>query len=112
MIKYPLPPGCLSTLWENDAGFEKTYFERFPGFYQTSDAGHIDEDSLLRRIDVLTDGTSELSFHPASGEGPPRPEFASWDYRWDLELAAVTSARVRAALEAAEIQKVNFRDLV
>jgi propionyl-CoA synthetase len=47
VIKLPLPPGCLTTLWQNDAGFESAYFDRFPGYYQTSDAGHFDEDGYL-----------------------------------------------------------------
>jgi len=47
VIKLPLPPGCLTTLWQNDAGFQSAYFDRFPGYYQTSDAGHFDEDGYL-----------------------------------------------------------------
>ncbi len=47
VIKLPLPPGCLKTLYQNDEGFEKTYLARFPGYYQTSDAGHVDEDDYV-----------------------------------------------------------------
>jgi propionyl-CoA synthetase len=47
VIKLPLPPGCLTTLWENEAGFETAYLKRFPGYYQTADAGHVDEDGYL-----------------------------------------------------------------
>ncbi|MEM7412557.1 MAG: propionyl-CoA synthetase [Myxococcota bacterium] len=47
VIRLPLPPGCLRTLWENDAGYQAGYLERFPGYYQTADAGHIDEDGYL-----------------------------------------------------------------
>jgi propionyl-CoA synthetase len=65
VIKLPLPPGCLSTLWENDAGFERTYFERFPGFYQTSDAGHIDDDGYLW-IMARTDDVINVAGHRLS----------------------------------------------
>jgi len=64
-IKLPLPPGCSRTLWENDAGFEKAYLERFPGFYQTADAGHIDEDGYVwvmsRTDDVINVAGHRLS---------------------------------------------------
>jgi propionyl-CoA synthetase len=65
VVKLPLPPGCFSTLWENDAGFERNYFERFPGFYQTSDAGYIDEEGYLwimgRTDDVINVAGHRLS---------------------------------------------------
>jgi propionyl-CoA synthetase len=65
VIKLPLPPGCLTTLWQNDAGFERAYLERFPGYYQTSDAGHVDEDGYLwimgRTDDIINVAGHRLS---------------------------------------------------
>jgi propionyl-CoA synthetase len=65
VIKLPLPPGCLSTLWNNDAGFESAYLNRFPGYYQTADAGHFDEDGYLwvmgRTDDVINVAGHRLS---------------------------------------------------
>jgi propionyl-CoA synthetase len=65
VIKLPLPPGCLRTLWENDAGYAKAYLERFPGYYQTADAGHIDEDGYLwimsRTDDIINVAGHRLS---------------------------------------------------
>jgi propionyl-CoA synthetase len=65
VIKLPLPPGCLSTLWQNDAGFQNAYLDRFPGYYQTADAGHIDEDGYLwvmsRTDDVINVAGHRLS---------------------------------------------------
>jgi len=65
VIKLPLPPGCLSTLWEDDAGFEQAYLKRYPGYYQTADAGHIDEDGYLwimgRTDDVINVAGHRLS---------------------------------------------------
>ncbi len=42
-VKMPLPPSCLPTLWSNKEGFQKSYFDAFPGYYETGDAGYIDE---------------------------------------------------------------------
>jgi len=43
-VKLPLPPGNLTTLWENDKGFEESYTDPYPGYYLTGDGGFIDED--------------------------------------------------------------------
>jgi propionyl-CoA synthetase len=64
-LKLPLPPGCLRTLWENDAGFERAYLERFPGYYQTADAGHIDDDGYLW-IMARTDDIINVAGHRLS----------------------------------------------
>ncbi|HUR34426.1 MAG TPA: propionyl-CoA synthetase [Vicinamibacterales bacterium] len=47
VIRLPLPPGTLPTLWHNDAGYEKSYLARFPGYYLTGDAGYRDADGYL-----------------------------------------------------------------
>ncbi|XP_033645779.1 acyl-CoA synthetase short-chain family member 3, mitochondrial-like [Asterias rubens] len=39
-VKLPLPPGTISTLWENDERYEQTYFQTYPGYYDTMDAGY------------------------------------------------------------------------
>ncbi|XP_075284052.1 acyl-CoA synthetase short-chain family member 3, mitochondrial isoform X2 [Opisthocomus hoazin] len=43
----PLPPGAFSGLWENQETFQKLYFQKFPGYYDTMDAGYMDEDGYL-----------------------------------------------------------------
>jgi propionyl-CoA synthetase len=56
VIKLPLPPGCLPTLWNNDAGFERSYTTEHPGHYLTGDAGYKDEDGylfIMSRIDDI-----------------------------------------------------------
>ena len=56
VIKRPLPPGCLPTLWNNDEGYQKSYLSAFPGYYLTADAGYKDEDGFLwvmTRIDDI-----------------------------------------------------------
>ncbi|MCB1428959.1 MAG: AMP-binding protein, partial [Nitratireductor sp.] len=45
--KLPLPPGSLPTLWNAEDHFVKRYLTRFPGYYQTDDAGYLDEDDYL-----------------------------------------------------------------
>ncbi|HVS13622.1 MAG TPA: propionyl-CoA synthetase [Thermoanaerobaculia bacterium] len=47
VLRLPLPPGCLPTLWHNDAGYVETYLSDFPGYYKTGDAGYLDEDGYL-----------------------------------------------------------------
>ena len=47
VLKLPLPPGCLPTLWNNDADYVRSYLERYPGYYLTGDAGHFDDDGYL-----------------------------------------------------------------
>ncbi len=46
-LRLPLPPGCLPTLWQNDQGYVDSYLSRYPGFYETGDAGYMDEDGYL-----------------------------------------------------------------
>jgi len=64
-VKLPLPPGCLRGLWKDDAGFQRSYLERFPGYYQTADAGHLDEDGYLfvmsRTDDIINVAGHRLS---------------------------------------------------
>ncbi|HSB40564.1 MAG TPA: propionyl-CoA synthetase [Methylomirabilota bacterium] len=55
-VKLPMPPGCLPTLWNNDAGFERSYLTRHPGHYLTGDAGYKDEDDyiyIMSRVDDI-----------------------------------------------------------
>jgi propionyl-CoA synthetase len=65
VIKLPLPPGCAPTLWGNDAAFRAKYLDRFPGYYQTADAGYRDEDGYLwvmsRTDDVINVAGHRLS---------------------------------------------------
>jgi propionyl-CoA synthetase len=56
IIRLPLPPGCLPTLWGNDARMRDSYLVDYPGAYKTSDAGFIDADGyvfLLGRTDDI-----------------------------------------------------------
>ena len=47
MVKLPLPPGCLNTLWGNRQRYHDAYLTRFEGYYLTGDAGVMDEEGYL-----------------------------------------------------------------
>jgi propionyl-CoA synthetase len=64
-VRLPLPPGSLSTLWNADARFVKSYLTTFPGFYETGDAGVIDEDGYLA-IMARTDDVINVAGHRLS----------------------------------------------
>ena len=81
MIKLPMPPACLPTLWQNDRRFEDSYLSVVPGYYLTGDAGYKDEDGylyIMSRIDDIinvaghrlsTGGMEEvLASHPDVAE--------------------------------------------
>src|SRR6185503_10347133 len=65
VIKLPLPPGCLPTLWDDDADFESSYLSEFPGYYKTADAGFEDEDGyfwiMTRTDDIINVAGHRLS---------------------------------------------------
>ena len=65
VLRLPLPPGCLPTLWNDDAGFVRSYLERFPGHYATGDGGYFDADGYLwvmgRTDDVINVAGHRLS---------------------------------------------------
>ncbi|MGH7279762.1 MAG: AMP-binding enzyme, partial [Candidatus Rokuibacteriota bacterium] len=56
VLKLPMPPGCLPTLWQDDAGYEASYLSAHPGHYLTGDAGYKDGDgyvSIMSRVDDI-----------------------------------------------------------
>ena len=67
-VKLPLPPGSLPTLWENDAGYVKSYMADIPGYYKTGDAGYIDEEGYLF-IMARTDDIINVAGHRLSTGG-------------------------------------------
>ncbi|CAA6816855.1 MAG: Acetyl-coenzyme A synthetase (EC [uncultured Thiotrichaceae bacterium] len=65
VIKLPMAPGCLPTLWGNDERFQSAYLEQYPGYYLTGDAGFKDDDGYLwimsRTDDVINVAGHRLS---------------------------------------------------
>jgi propionyl-CoA synthetase len=64
-IRLPLPPGAAVTLWRDDARFRTAYLDRFPGWYDTSDAGMVDADGypwvMGRTDDIINTAGHRLS---------------------------------------------------
>ena len=65
VVKLPMPPGSSPTLWNAEERFRETYLASFPGYYQTADAGYIDEDGyvfvMARTDDIINTAGHRLS---------------------------------------------------
>jgi propionyl-CoA synthetase len=65
VVRLPLPPGNLVTLWNNDRDFVRTYMETYPGYYLTGDAGYLDSEKYLwimsRTDDIINTAGHRLS---------------------------------------------------
>ncbi|HEY5065247.1 MAG TPA: propionyl-CoA synthetase [Xanthobacteraceae bacterium] len=65
VIKLPLPPSCLPTLWQADKRMRESYLDEFPGYYKTADAGFKDEDGYVfvmgRTDDIINVAGHRLS---------------------------------------------------
>ncbi len=65
VAKLPLPPGTLPTLWQNDQRYLDSYLSTFPGYYETADAGYIDDDGyvfvMARTDDIINVAGHRLS---------------------------------------------------
>jgi propionyl-CoA synthetase len=64
-IRLPLPPGCLPTLWNAEDRFRTSYLAHFPGFYETGDAGMVDDNGRLY-IMARTDDVINVAGHRLS----------------------------------------------
>lgn len=64
-IKLPLPPGTLPTLWGAEGRFIKSYLSHFPGYYETGDAGFVDDEGYLY-IMARTDDVINVAGHRLS----------------------------------------------
>ncbi|MED6309612.1 MAG: propionyl-CoA synthetase [Pseudomonadota bacterium] len=64
-IKLPMPPSCFPTLWNAPERYKAAYMEEYPGYYQTGDAGYIDEDGYIfvmtRTDDIINVAGHRLS---------------------------------------------------
>ena len=64
-VRLPLPPGTLPTLWNAEERFRKSYLSHFPDYYETGDAGYVDEDGYLY-IMARTDDVINVAGHRLS----------------------------------------------
>lgn len=65
VLEYPLPPGTLQTLWNNDERYVSSYWSAFDGYYATGDSGYRDEDGYVfvmgRTDDIINVAGHRLS---------------------------------------------------
>ena len=65
VVKLPLPPGTFTTLWNAQERFTESYLNRFPGYYNTADAGYMDEDGYVH-VMSRTDDIINVAGHRLS----------------------------------------------
>jgi propionyl-CoA synthetase len=65
VVKLPMPPGASPTLWNAEERYRETYLTAFPGYYQTADAGYLDDDGyvfvMARTDDIINTAGHRLS---------------------------------------------------
>lgn len=65
VLKLPLPPGCLPTVWGDHQRYLAAYLRQHPGYYHTGDGGYMDEEGYLyimgRTDDVINVAGHRLS---------------------------------------------------
>jgi propionyl-CoA synthetase len=120
-IALPLPPGCLPTLWNDDARFRREYLDKYPGHYATMDQGYIDDDGYLfvlgRTDDVINVAGHRLSTsvfediiaaHPDIAECAVIgiPDAVKGDVPFGFVVARSAGADVRA-IEAAIVSLIR-----
>mmetsp|Transcript_15693 Transcript_15693/g.24617 ORF Transcript_15693/g.24617 Transcript_15693/m.24617 type:complete len:320 (+) Transcript_15693:583-1542(+) len=66
-IKLPLPPGTLPTLYNDDDRYVKEYLTKFPGYYDTMDAGAIDDDGYISILSRTDDIISTAGYRLSTG---------------------------------------------
>jgi propionyl-CoA synthetase len=80
VVKLPLPPGTLATLWQNDGGFIRSYLKAYDGYYLTSDAGYKDADGYVfimsRTDDIINVAGHRLSTGGIEGVISAHPDVA------------------------------------
>jgi len=64
-VRLPMPPSATPSLWNAEEQFVKAYLSGFPGFYETSDAGFIDEDGYVH-VMARTDDIINVAGHRLS----------------------------------------------
>ncbi len=67
-IKLPLPPGCLPTLWQDDARFISSYLKAYPGYYLTGDGGYVDEENYVYIMGRVDDVINVAGHRLSTGE--------------------------------------------
>jgi propionyl-CoA synthetase len=64
-VRLPMPPSATPSLWNAEERFVEVYLSGFPGFYETADAGFIDEDGYVH-VMARTDDIINVAGHRLS----------------------------------------------
>ena len=115
VVKLPMPPGCLPTLWNNDEGFQNSYLATYEGYYQTADAGYKDDEGYLwimsRTDDIINVAGHRLSTGGLEEVLASHPDVAECavvgladELKGEVPLGLVV-LKVGVARESAEIVK-------
>jgi propionyl-CoA synthetase len=68
VVRLPLPPGCLPSLWRDDDRFVESYLTQHPGCYITGDGGYRDEDGYLYVMGRIDDVINVAGHRLSTGE--------------------------------------------
>jgi propionyl-CoA synthetase len=68
VVKMPLPPGTLQTLWKADERFVKSYTSIYPGYYYTSDGGYKDSEGYVYIMGRIDDVINVAGHRLSTGE--------------------------------------------
>lgn len=67
-VKLPLPPSCLTTIWNDMPRFQAGYLEAYPGYYVSGDGGYIDDDGYLFVMGRVDDVINVAGHRLSTGE--------------------------------------------
>jgi propionyl-CoA synthetase len=124
VMRLPLPPGALPTLWQKDEHYVEAYLTEYPGYYHTSDAGYIDEDGyvfiMTRTDDIINVAGHRLSTGAIEEVVAAHPDVAECavfgvadDLKGQVPLGLVvlkaSSSRQEAVVAAEVVQLVRDR---
>lgn len=99
--------GCSALARRHGPRQGRRHPDAFHGFL---DGGRLDRTALLRVLDAVGPGLSELMCHPGLGVAP-LPHHVDWGYRWSAELDALTDPRVRERVDALSLQLVGYGEI-
>ena len=68
VMRLPLPPGCLPSLWRDDDRFIDSYLSRHDGAYVTGDGGYVDQDGYLYVMGRIDDVINVAGHRLSTGE--------------------------------------------
>lgn len=101
---------CVLSLFAHaDALFPRRFCKTTDHFKGLFESGALSESRLLQILEKLPEGTSELVCHPGCDD--PSPRYSSWNQRRQLELASLTSASARTAIQNLGIELMNYKQL-